>query len=83
MLEKNSHKFVAAVLDINTHTFPGAGEDSRSSALQEWLTRYHYIPSGLHYNLFRYYDPTGGLRIGPDRAGGGINLYQYAPNALS
>ncbi|HCQ7773721.1 TPA: hypothetical protein OL852_004754, partial [Enterobacter kobei] len=24
------------------------------------LTRYHYIPSGLHYNLFRYYDPDCG-----------------------
>ncbi|MCG8711061.1 hypothetical protein JHU04_004417 [Brenneria sp. 4F2] len=40
---------------------------------------------GLHYNLFRYYDPDCGRFTQPDPIGlaGGINLYQYAPNALS
>ncbi|MCG8711053.1 RHS repeat-associated core domain-containing protein [Brenneria sp. 4F2] len=39
---------------------------------------------GLHYNLFRYYDPDCGRFTQPDPIGlaGGINLYQYAPNAL-
>nr|WP_072061310.1 RHS repeat-associated core domain-containing protein [Enterobacter quasiroggenkampii] len=50
----------------------------------EGLTHYHYIPSGLHYNLLWYYDPTSGRFTQQDPIGlaGGINLYQYAPNAL-
>ena len=40
--------------------------------------------TGLHYNLFRYYDPDCGRFTQPDPIGllGGLNLYQYAPNAL-
>ncbi|MEQ9944760.1 RHS repeat-associated core domain-containing protein [Pectobacterium aroidearum] len=40
--------------------------------------------TGLHYNLFRYYDPTVGRFTTQDPIGlaGGINLYQYAPNPL-
>ncbi len=40
--------------------------------------------TGLHYNLFRYYDPDCGWFTQQDPIGlaGGINLYQYAPNAL-
>ncbi|CAM7334136.1 RHS repeat-associated core domain-containing protein [Enterobacter intestinihominis] len=40
--------------------------------------------TGLHYNLFRYYDPDCGRFTQQDSIGlaGGINLYQYAPNAL-
>ena len=39
--------------------------------------------SGLHYNTFRYFDPEIGRFINQDPIGllGGINLYQYAPNA--
>ncbi|EBS7636327.1 hypothetical protein CDR68_21705 [Salmonella enterica] len=41
--------------------------------------------TGLHYNLFRYYDPECGRFTQPDPANlaGGINLYQYVPNPLS
>jgi len=41
--------------------------------------------TGLHYNLFRYYDPQCGRYTQPDPVGlaGGINLYQYAPNPLT
>ncbi|WP_235319648.1 RHS repeat-associated core domain-containing protein [Pectobacterium fontis] len=41
--------------------------------------------TGLHYNLFRYYDPTVGRFTTQDPIGlaGGENLYQYAPNPLS
>ena len=40
--------------------------------------------TGLHYNLFRYYDPQVGRYIVQDPIGlnGGWNLYQYAPNPL-
>lgn len=40
--------------------------------------------TGLHYNLFRYYDPQLGRFIVQDPIGlnGGWNLYQYAPNPL-
>ena len=40
--------------------------------------------TGLHCNLFRYYDPDTGQFTQHDPIGlaGGINLYQYAPNAL-
>ncbi|MGI8474041.1 RHS repeat-associated core domain-containing protein [Pectobacterium brasiliense] len=40
--------------------------------------------TGLHYNLFRYYDPTVGRFTTQDPIGlaGGLNLYQYAPNPL-
>jgi len=39
---------------------------------------------GLHYNLFSYYDPDSGRFTQQDPMGlsGGINLYQYVPNAL-
>ncbi|RQT68200.1 hypothetical protein DF045_27795, partial [Burkholderia cepacia] len=41
--------------------------------------------TGLHYNLFRYYDPDVGRFITPDPIGlsGGLNLYQYARNPIS
>jgi RHS repeat-associated protein len=41
--------------------------------------------SGLHYNMFRYYDPEVGRFISPDptRLRGGYNLYQYAPNPVA
>lgn len=41
--------------------------------------------TGLHYNLFRYYDPDCARFTQPDPVGlaGGLNLYQYAPNPLN
>ncbi|HAZ77792.1 MAG TPA: type IV secretion protein Rhs, partial [Enterobacteriaceae bacterium] len=41
--------------------------------------------TGLHYNLFRYYDPDCGRFTQQDPIGlaGGLNLYSYAPNPLS
>uniref|UniRef100_UPI000A9BB944 RHS repeat-associated core domain-containing protein n=1 Tax=Pantoea sp. A4 TaxID=1225184 RepID=UPI000A9BB944 len=44
--------------------------------------QYEDRETGLHYNLFRYYDPQVGRFTTPDPIGvlGGTNLYQYAPN---
>jgi len=41
--------------------------------------------TGLHYNLFRYYDPDSARFTQQDPIGlaGGLNLYAYAPNAFS
>ncbi len=41
--------------------------------------------SGLHYNRFRYYDPSAGRFISQDPIGllGGVNNYQYAPNPVN
>ncbi|HDR9839443.1 TPA: HNH endonuclease, partial [Burkholderia multivorans] len=40
---------------------------------------------GLHYNRHRYYDPNSGRFVSKDPVGlvGGINVYQYAPNAVA
>ncbi len=46
--------------------------------------QYQDSESGLHYNLFRYYEPEVGRFTTQDPIGlqGGLNLYQYAPNPL-
>ncbi|MGL6019745.1 MAG: RHS repeat-associated core domain-containing protein [Gibbsiella quercinecans] len=47
--------------------------------------QYQDNESGLHYNLFRYYEPAVGRFTTQDPIGlaGGLNLYQYAPNPLT
>jgi len=59
----------------------GAGIQQNLRFQGQYLDR----ETGLHYNLFRYYDPECGRFTQPDPIGlaGGINLYQYAPNPLS
>jgi RHS repeat-associated protein len=44
--------------------------------------QYYDQETGLHYNYFRYYDPTIGRYVTPDPIGleGGINLFVYAAN---
>jgi RHS repeat-associated protein len=44
--------------------------------------QYYDAETGLHYNYFRYYDPTTGRYITPDPIGleGGINLFAYVEN---
>jgi len=44
--------------------------------------QYYDQETGLHYNYFRYYDPTTGRYVTPDPIGleGGINLFGYGLN---
>jgi RHS repeat-associated protein len=45
--------------------------------------QYADTETGLYYNTFRYFDPDIGRFVSEDPIGllGGLNLYQYAPNA--
>ena len=44
--------------------------------------QYYDSETGLHYNYFRYYDPSTGRYLTPDPIGlaGGINLFSYTSN---
>ena len=70
------------------------GQTIAGAALREGATydqplryagQYEDNESGLHYNLFRYYDPDSGRFTVQDPIGlaGGLNLYGYAPNPLT
>lgn len=47
--------------------------------------QYEDAESGLHYNRYRYYDPSAGCYISPDPIGllGGSNPYSYVHNPLA
>ena len=64
---------------------PGADLNSASALAPKGRASWMRRVFGLHYNLFRYYDPDSDRFIQPDPIGlaDGLNLYQYAPNALS
>jgi RHS repeat-associated protein len=65
-----------------------AGAARRKGAIYDqplrYAGQYQDNESGLHYNLFRYYEPEVGRFTTQDPVGlaGGLNLYQYAPNPL-
>ncbi|WP_205298038.1 RHS repeat-associated core domain-containing protein, partial [Pantoea sp. Cy-639] len=44
--------------------------------------QYYDHETGLHYNRYRYYDPSVGRFVSHDPIGllGGLNLHQFAPN---
>jgi RHS repeat-associated protein len=49
-----------------------------------WPGHFYDAETGLHYNRFRYYDPSLGRYLQSDPAGiaGGSNLYAYTDNPL-
>lgn len=57
------------------------GEDCPVRFPGQWFDE----ESGLHYSLFRYYDPGRGGFLSPDPLGlkAGLNEYLYAPNAVN
>ncbi|WP_168393721.1 RHS repeat-associated core domain-containing protein, partial [Erwinia amylovora] len=71
--------------------FSAWGETEHESSPRElrqnlrFQGQYFDAETGLHYSLFRYYDPVGGRFTQTDPIGlaGGVNLYAYAPNPLS
>jgi RHS repeat-associated protein len=50
-----------------------------------WPGQYHDEETGLHYNRFRYYDPSLGQYLSPDPLSveGGLALYAYVPDPLT
>ncbi|MFI8557620.1 RHS repeat-associated core domain-containing protein [Pseudomonas putida] len=60
---------------------PGLVEEQNLRFQGQYLDR----EIGLHYNLFRFYDPDIGRFTQPDPIGlaGGLNLYAYAPNPFT
>jgi RHS repeat-associated protein len=69
----------------------GLGSEADADPGQRRITQnlrfqgqYFDAETGLHYNRFRYYDPTVGRFVSNDPIGlsGGTNLYQYAPNPI-
>ncbi|MDF0729358.1 DUF6531 domain-containing protein [Pseudomonas entomophila] len=60
---------------------PGFVEEQNLRFQGQYLDR----ETGLHYNLFRFYDPDIGRFTQPDPIGlaGGVNQYQYAPNPFT
>ncbi|NTY41638.1 RHS repeat-associated core domain-containing protein [Burkholderia diffusa] len=49
-----------------------------------WPGHWFDVETGLHYNRFRYFQPTLGRYLQSDPAGqsGGVNLYAYSANPL-
>ena len=62
-----------------------AKQSARPHQPLRYAGQYADSETGLHYNLFRYYDPQVGRFTVQDPTGleGGWNLHQYAPNPLS
>nr|WP_323659852.1 RHS repeat-associated core domain-containing protein [Pectobacterium versatile] len=60
---------------------PSSTEDPADPGLA-FAGQYRDTESGLCYNRFRYYDPTGGCYVSPDPIGiaGGESNYGYVPN---
>lgn len=59
-----------------------AGSGAREGLRLRLPGQQYDAETGLHYNRFRYYDPSSGSYVSPDplRYGAGFNLHRYAPD---
>jgi len=60
----------------------GAGQSPWDLPNTRFPGQYYDAETGLHYNRFRYYDPSIGRYVSADPIGqlGGVNLYSYVSN---
>ncbi|PNO71486.1 hypothetical protein MC70_011400 [Serratia marcescens] len=72
---------------LQGQTVAGAAQRQGAQYQQplRYAGQYQDDESGLHYNLFRYYEPEVGRFTTQDPIGleGGLNLYAYGPNPLT
>jgi RHS repeat-associated protein len=61
------------------------GENSESGCRYRLPGQYEDSETGLHYNSYRYYDPSIGRYLTPDPIGidGGLNLYDYPRDPIN
>ena len=80
-LAKNHPQRISRLYPRAEQAFEGQHPHQQNLRYQgQYLDRH----TGLHYNTFRYYEADMGRFLCQDPIGlaGGMNLYQYAPNAL-
>ncbi len=86
MTDEEGHEYWRGILNSWGKTNIETVDAKRNNHHQNLRLQGQYLDreTGLHYNLFRYYDPDVGRFTQQDPIGleGGLNLYQYAPNPL-
>jgi RHS repeat-associated protein len=70
---------------IDPYGLVAVRQDARLEYNLRWPGHYFDPETGLHYNRYRYYDPTLGRYLQSDpigHEGSPVNLYAYCPNPL-
>jgi RHS repeat-associated protein len=84
VMEEWAHSSTTSAAASSTASLAASPAPVTSEQNLRFQGQYLDRQTGLHYNTFRYYDPDTGRFLCQDPIGlaGGINLYQYAPNAI-
>jgi len=77
MYDQHGEKIWASETDV--WGFSRSTKEDQNLCPHRWAGQYEDRETGLHYNLFRYYQPDSGQYISRDPIGllGGINCYAY------